>query len=213
MRPGVLPAGLPRAPSLPRGSRAPLARSLSPPPGGSGGNWRSTGGAGVCPAGEGTGRGPRSLLSAPWGGAGGAPSPLSGSGSGGIGAGGGCGRRRRRQGLAGREGKGGRGARGSARGGAPGRGRGSGRRGGGCSPAPVAGAGRQAPTRAQRAACGLVRHGASSPGTKTQGGLTGRGNGEMSPARPHPGFRPGSGFVPFCPPLLCSSTTSTPRSL
>lgn len=90
VRPGRLPVGLPRAPSLPRRRRRrssqPRPPALGrPPPGGSGGNWRSGGGAGVCPAGEGTGRGPRSLLSARWGGAGGAPSPRSGSG--GLGAG------------------------------------------------------------------------------------------------------------------------------
>lgn len=64
----VRPGGSPWACRAPLPSRAAaalrLARPLSPPPGGSGGNWRSRGGAGVCPAGEGTGRGPRSLLSA-----------------------------------------------------------------------------------------------------------------------------------------------------
>lgn len=80
----------------------------------------------MCPADEGTGREPGSLLSARWGGAGGAPSPRSDSG--GLSAGGDCGRRRRRQSLAGKEGKGreGRGERGSVRGGAPGPGEGLG---------------------------------------------------------------------------------------
>lgn len=97
------PVGLPRAPSLPR-RRAPLACPLSLLLGGAGGNWRRKGGLGVCPAGEGTGRGP-GLLSARRGGAGGAPGPRSGSW--GLGAGRRCGRRRRRQGEQGREGKGG----------------------------------------------------------------------------------------------------------
>ena len=169
--PGRLPVGLPRSPSLPRRRSSPAR-----PPGGSGGNWRSRGGAGVCPAGEGTGRGPRSLLSARWGGAGGAPSLRSGSG--GLGADGGCGRRRRRQGRAGREGKGG--ERGEARGeGLRARGRGSGRRGGGLRPGRRGRSGPARPHRAESAASGLAGLWSTSPGTETRGGFGGRrGEGE-----------------------------------
>jgi hypothetical protein len=166
------PVGLPRAPSLPR-RRAPLACPLSLPLGGAGGNWRRRGGLGVCPASEGTGRGP-GLLSARRGGAGGAPGPRSGSW--GLGAGRRCGRRRRRQGEQGREGRGreGSAARGSA-------GRGSG---------PGEGLGRTARGSALRGLEGLLY-----PVPKLRVALEKGGSAKVSPARPHPGFRSPRGSV------------------
>lgn len=191
--------GLSRAPSFRAAAAAAalrLARPLSSPPGGSGGNWRSRGGAEVCPADEGTGREPGSLLSARWGGAGGAPSPRSDSG--GLSAGGDCGRRRRRQSLAGKKGKGGESREGkrAGRGSRPGGGaRGDGE--GAATPTERPGpAGAPPPSleRSPRPGAALGCFG----GHRNSGWLPreeGRRN--VKPTLPHPGSRSWNGFCAF----------------
>lgn len=162
------PGGSPRAcraPCAPAPPPPPLsgspARSLRRPVGPAGTGGAEEGRGCVPPAG--TGRGPRSALSARWGGTGGAPSPHSGSG--GLGAGGGCGRRRRRQGQAGREGRGGEGRQEGKRAGR-GSGPGGGARGGGEGAAaqPERPGGPARPRRAQSAVGGLARPWATSRG-------------------------------------------------
>lgn len=215
VRPGRLPSGLPR--SLPaRAATAAaalrLARPLSPPPGGSGGNWRSRGGAGVCPAGgDGAGT-PEPAVSAlgrdrrrPF-----AALRLRGA------------RRWRRlwaqeaeagPGREGREGRGGE-TRGEARGeGLRARGRGSGRRGGGCSRAGEAGRAGAPPPSPERGRRPGAALGHFSGALKLRVASEGGGAGGGGPARPHPGSATWNGFLSFCPYLSLPLLLLSPRSL
>lgn len=150
----------------------------------------------MCPAGEGTGRGPRSPLSALRGGAGGAPGRTPAPGGSALAEDGGA------EAEAGpsRQGREGRGERGSARGGAPDPGEGLGRRRGGCSPAEGPGrVGAPPPSRGRSQRPGAAL--GTSAAAETQGGSEGGRAGEGSPAYSHPGSPSASGAVPFRPQL------------
>lgn len=209
VRPGRLPLGLPRSPSLPRRRRSPArspARSLRRPvgPAGTGGAEE---GRGCVPPARALGGDPGACCQR----AGeGQAEPLRGASALGgsalaetVGAGGG--------GRAGRPEKEreGRGERGSARGGAPGPG--EGRRGGGCSLGGQARAGQRAPTdpRAQSVAWrspGLLRGAqklwVASERVKGREGWSW----ELKPACPHPGSSSWSRFGFFVHTFTCPLT-------
>lgn len=147
----------------------------------------------MCPAGERTGRGPRSLLSARWGGAGvalrRAPAPGGSALAEAVGAGGGG-----RAGP-GREGKGR-------------------ERGEACWEGLRArGDGEGAAARPERQELGQ-RPGAALGHFAGQGNSgwlrKEEGQGEVNPARPHPGFPSWSGFVPSVPTFTAPSHSYSP---